>query len=304
MKIFLTGSTGMVGKNLLKVLNKNYEVICTTSKSLNLLDFKKTKKFITKTNPDIVIHCAGLVGGIEFNRLNNFNSLNQNLEIGKNLINACYEAEIKKLINFSSSCIYPKNIFKPLKEKDVLSNYLEDTNEGYALAKIFAMKLCQYINKEKKGYSYKTIIPCNLYGFYDTFHYQKSHMLPSAMKKIHEAKVGRKKFVEIWGTGKHKREFMFATDLANFTKFALKNYKKIPAVINIGTGKDYTINYYYKLISKVIGYNGMFKHNYNKPDGTKRKLVDISLQNKIGWSPATSLEEGINKTYKYYLKIL
>ncbi len=300
-KIFITGSTGMVGKNLLEKLKKKYLIISSDRNSLDLKNYKDTKKFILESKPDIVLHCAGIVGGIQFNSVNNQKSLNDNIEIGKNLINACYEKKIYKLINFSSSCIYPKNINKPLKEKNILSNYLEETNEGYALAKIIALKLCEYINKENKNYNYKTFIPCNLYGQYDKFDTFRSHMIPAAIEKVYLAKKNNRKSVEVWGSGKNKREFMHVSDLADFTDFALKKFKKVPKIINVGTGKDYSINHYYKIISKVIGYKGNLQHNIKKPEGTKRKVVDVSLQKKLGWMPKITLEDGIYKTYNYYL---
>jgi GDP-L-fucose synthase len=300
-KIFISGSTGMVGKNLIEKLKKKYLIISSDRNRLDLRNYRDTKKFISESKPEIVLHCAGVVGGIKFNSVNNKTSLNDNIEIGKNLINACYEKKVYKLINFSSSCIYPKNINKPLKEKNILSNFLEETNEGYALAKIIALKLCEYINKENKNYKYKTLIPCNLYGQYDKFDSFRSHMIPAAIEKIYLARKLNKKSVEIWGSGKNKREFMHVNDLTDFTEFILRKFSKIPQIINVGTGKDYSINYYYKIISKVIGYKGEFHHNIKKPEGTKRKIVDVSLQKELGWSPILTLEEGIYKTYNYYL---
>lgn len=300
-KILVTGSNGMVGKNIVNFpQSKNYKLLTPTREELNLLDKNQLSLYIKKNSPDIVIHTAGIVGGIQANIKNPMKYLVENTLMGINIITASKEAKIKKLINLSSSCMYPRNAKKPLKESLILRGELEPTNEGYALAKITATRLCEYINKENKNYQYKTIIPCNLYGEYDKFDPEHSHMLPAVIKKIHEAKVNQIESVVIWGDGEARREFMYAEDLADFIYFSIENYDNLPQNINVGLGHDYSINEYYQTIANVIGYKGCFIHDLSKPVGMKQKLMDISLLNSYGWKYKTELKEGIKKTYEFY----
>ena len=200
--------------------------------------------------------------------------------------------------------MYPADAVNPLKEEMLLSGKLEPTNEGYAIAKILTQRLCSYLNSENSGYSYKTVIPCNLYGKHDKFDLEFSHMIPAVIRKIHEAKIGNISNVEIWGDGNARREFMYAGDFAEIVWNLLSDFKKIPELLNVGLGKDYTINEYYHIISKVIGYNSEFYHNLEKPVGMKQKLVDVSKLKNLGIFAKTSLEKGIAETYKYYLTTL
>ncbi|WP_170000221.1 GDP-L-fucose synthase [Campylobacter sp. RM9328] len=302
-KILITGSSGMVGRNIVEFEKSKKHVLLTpSSKDLNLLDRKLVDNYIKETKPDIVIHCAGRVGGIQANLANPVAFLAENTQIGLNIIMGSYENGVKKFINMSSSCMYPKNAINPLKEELILKGELEPTNEGYAIAKITSTRLCEYINRENKEFQYKTIIPCNLYGRYDKFNPKDSHMLPAVIKKIYEAKVNNQNTVEIWGDGKARREFMYVEDLADFTYFALENYEKMPQNINVGLGHDYTINEYYKAIAEVIGYKGNFTHDLSKPVGMKQKLIDDAELKNFGWRYKTSLKDGIQKTYEYYLK--
>jgi len=301
-KILITGSNGMVGRNIADYLEKKYILLTPNSKELNLLQKDMVDKYLQETQPDIVIHCAGVVGGIQANMAHPVKFLVDNTQMGINLIMAARDASVKKLINMSSSCMYPREAKNPLAEDLILQGELEPTNEGYALAKITSTRLCEYINKENESYAYKTVIPCNLYGKYDKFNQKHSHMLPAVIKKIDEAKKKNSPSIDIWGDGEARREFMYAEDLADFIAFALKNFDKMPQNINVGLGHDYTINEYYQTIAKVIGYKGKFVHDLTKPVGMKQKLIDdIKLKN-FGWSYKTSLEDGIKKIYKYYLK--
>ncbi len=303
MKILVTGGNGMVGRNILEhQQSKRHEIIAPTKSDLNLLDYSEVEKYFQQNNPEIIIHAAGIVGGIQANILNPVKYLIDNLDIGRNVLMAAKETRIKKVINLASSCMYPRAAKNPLTENLILQGELEPTNEGYALAKIFSTRLCEYINKEDSFCVYKTLIPCNLYGFFDKFDPQNSHMLPAVIKKIHEAKVQGLKSVDIWGDGKAKREFMFAEDLVDFIYFSIDNLEQLPQNINVGLGTDYSINQYYEVIAKVVGFQGEFIHDLSKPVGMKQKLIDSSKANKLGWKPKTSLEHGITKTYEYYLK--
>jgi GDP-L-fucose synthase len=228
--------------------------------------------------------------------------LDSNIVIGRNVIMGAREAKIKKLINLASTCIYPREAENPLKEEYILEGKLEPTNEGYAIAKIVALRLCQYIRKEDPSYNYKTLIPCNLYGRFDKFDPKNSHLLPAIIHKVHQAKITQKQSVEIWGDGSARREFMYIEDLANAIYFALESISDIPDLMNLGVGTDYTIKEYYESVAKVIGWQGEFVFDYSKPTGMAQKLSDISLQSKWGWQPKTSLKEGIRSTYKYYLE--
>lgn len=302
MKIFLTGSTGMVGKNILEhPLAKKYNFLCPTSKELNLLDYTQVSDFISHNKPDLIIHCAGVVGGIQANLANPVQFLTDNTLLGINVINSAKKHGVKKLLNLSSSCIYPKNGTNPLSENYLLKGELEPTNEGYALAKITAVKLCDYICRETPDFLYKTIIPCNLYGRFDKFDSEKSHMLPAVIKKIHQAKINNLDTIEIWGNGEARREFMYASDLADFIFYAIPKLHSMPSPLNVGLGLDYTINEYYKAVAKVVGYSGDFTHDLTKPVGMKQKLIDKSKLMEFGWGHKTSLLEGIKKTYHYFL---
>ena len=303
MKILLTGSSGMVGRNILEHKKiSSFEVLTPSSKELNLLNYAHTEEYILNNKPDFIIHAAGRVGGIQANIASPVNFLIENIDMGRNLIMAAKKNQIKKLLNLSSSCMYPKNARNPLSEDLILKGELEVTNEGYALAKIFATRLCEYINKEDNSFKYKTAIPCNLYGRYDKFSPKHSHMLPAVIKKLHEAKQADNLQTDIWGDGTAKREFMYAGDFADFVIFALTNFSKMPQNINVGIGHDFTINQYYKIIAKVVDYKGTFVHDFSKPTGMKQKLIDNNKLKQFGWCHQVSLEEGIKKTYQYYLK--
>jgi len=304
MKILVTGSRGMVGKNIVEYLkNKtNYFILNPSKEELNLLNEKDIKEYLKNKKPNLIIHSAGIVGGIQANINNPVKFLVDNTLIGINLINISYQLGIKKLINIASSCMYPKYAHNPLKEDYILDGKLEPTNEGYALAKITATKLCEYISKENNEFQYKTVIPCNLYGKYDKFDLEKSHMIPAVIMKIHNAKRENKKQIEIWGDGKARREFMYTEDLADFIYYTIKNFEKMPQNINVGLGEDYSINEYYKIIAEVIGYKGGFTHDLSKPIGMKQKLVDTTKLKEFGWNHKTSLKDGIQKTYEYFLQ--
>lgn len=302
IKIFISGGNGMVGRNLQENLNENkkFEVHAPGREVLDLLDYESTVNYIGKYKPDVIIHCAGMVAGIQKNIEKPYSFLSVNTIIGFNLLNACIHNRIEKVINLGSSCMYPKNKSAKLKEEDILTGELEPTNEGYAISKIAVAKLCQYALKEH-SVSYKTIIPCNLYGKYDSFDENNSHMIPAAIRKIHCANKKNEKPV-IWGDGTVRREFMFVEDLVDFIAFAILNYDRLEPITNVGLGFDYSILEYYKAISEVIGYDGPFEKDLSKPRGMEKKLCSIEKQTNLGWGPRHTLQQGLLKTYKYYLE--
>jgi len=301
--LLLTGGSGLVGRNIQSHYASNkWNIIAPTSDDLNLMDYTAVKSFFNACKPDIILHSAGRVGGISANIMNPVAFLDTNIIIGRNVIMGAHEAKIKKLINLASTCIYPRDAQNPLKEEYILEGKLEPTNEGYAIAKIVALRLCQYIRKEDPSYNYKTLIPCNLYGKFDKFDPKKSHLLPAIIHKIHHAKITGQQSVEIWGDGSARREFMYVEDLADAIYFAMESILDIPDLMNLGVGSDYTIKEYYESVALTIGWPGEFVFDHSKPTGMAQKLSDTSLQSKWGWQPKTTLKEGIRSTYKYYLE--
>jgi GDP-L-fucose synthase len=301
MKLLITGSTGMVGRNILEnSYISSCQLLTPNSKCLNLLNFSEVDDYLRLNKPDFIIHSAGKVGGILSNMKYPVEFMVENIDMARNIILAAKQNNIKNLLNFGSSSMYPKNAINPLNEDFILKGELESTNEGYALAKIIATRLCEFITNENNGFLYKTIIPCNLYGKYDRFDEKSSHMIPGVIGKIYNAKIKDLDTVEIWGDGNARREFMYAGDLANYIEFAIKNFIEMPQNINVGLGYDYSINEYYKTISDIIGFKGVFNHNLSKPVGMKQKVIDTTRLNEYGWKPKTSLLDGIQKTYQYY----
>ena len=292
----------MVGRNVLEhpEIHK-FDVLAPSSSKLNLLDFNAVKAYLQANKPDMVIHAAGKVGGIQANMREPVGFLIDNLDMGRNVVWASHQVGIKRLINLGSSCMYPRNHNEPLREELVLKGELEPTNEGYALAKVVTARLCEYIMREDASFQYKTIIPCNLYGRHDKFDPTHSHLIPAIIHKVHQAKKYGQNTVEIWGDGTARREFMYAGDLADAIFHAITNFGKVPASMNIGLGYDHTINDYYQVAADVMGYSGTFVHDLSKPVGMARKLVSIERQQAWGWSARHELRDGIEKTYNYYL---
>ncbi len=305
MKILITGSTGMVGRNIIDAFRvTSHDILSPNHQTVDLADSNATLRYLDKTKPDFIIHCAGKVGGIQANIDNPLTFLVDNLDIGKNVILSAYKVGIPNLLNLGSSCMYPRDAQNPLKENQILTGQLEPTNEGYALAKIVSQRLCSYITNENQAYKYKTIIPCNLYGRYDKFDLHCAHLIPAAIRKLHEAKKNKAHSVAIWGDGKARREFLYAGDLANFILQKLSYFSEWPDVMNIGAEIDHTILEYYKKAKSIIGYEGIFEYDLQKPVGMKQKLVDAAEQKRLGWSPKISLEYGIEITYQHYLDTL
>jgi len=302
MKILLTGANGMVGKNVLEVAKKYpYEFLSPSSAELDLLDGIAVQKYLKTHKPDMVIHAAGIVGGIQANIASPVKFLVDNMQMGLNILTAANDCGVVKFLNLSSSCMYPRDALNPLTEDLILKGELEPTNEGYALAKITSTRLCEYICKENPSRLYKTIIPCNLYGLFDKFDPNHSHMIPSVIRKLDEAQKNNKQEIDIWGDGEARREFMYAEDLAEFIFYAINNFEKMPQNLNVGLGTDYSINEYYQVVAKVVGFTGSFKHDLSKPVGMKQKLIDDQKLKEFGWKYKTSLETGIQKTYEFYL---
>ena len=299
--LLITGGSGMVGKNLIEhPIAQNYQIYAPESKELNLFDYNAISEYIHSNSIDIIIHCAGQVGGIHANISDPTGFLNNNLLMGINLVNAAKDNNVTKLINLGSSCMYPRDYLNPLKEEYILNAPLEPTNEGYALAKITVAKLCEYIRRQY-GLDYKTLIPCNLYGRWDKFGESNSHLIPAVIKKIYDAHANHLPSVEIWGDGLARREFMLATDCADGIFYALANFEKLDDYTNLGLGYDYSINEYYQAVAKIIGYQGEFSHDLSKPTGMQQKLVDTSKINTLGWSAKHTLDEGLSKTYKFFM---
>lgn len=302
-KILITGASGMIGNSLIKLLNKkNYKILSPSSKKLNLLNLNSIKSYLKKNKPNQIIHLAGYIGGIGANTSEPINFLQENLLMGINLIKCSYKLNIKNFLNMGSSCIYPPELKKPTKESQLLQGNIEKSNEGYAIAKIATIKLCEYISKKKK-YNYFSLIPCNIYGPHDKFDEEKGHVVGSLIKKISKAKEYNKKNVEIWGSGKPKRELIYVDDVAKaIIKFMFNrtlSNKKI-YWLNIGTGIDKKIELIAKKIAKIIGYKGKLVYNLNKPDGVKSKLMNINLSKKFGWSAKVNLNHGLKTTIEWY----
>ena len=292
----------MVGSNIIEhVAANNHEILSPTSAKLNLLDIESVKNYINTKKPDMVIHAAGIVGGIQANIAEPVRFLVDNMYMGFNILTASKECRIKRFMNLSSSCMYPRDAKNPLSEELILKGELEPTNEGYAIAKVASTRLCEYINREDESYLYKTVIPCNLYGKYDKFDPEHSHMIPAVIRKINNAKEKDLESIDIWGDGLARREFMYAADFADFVYYAIDHFETMPQNINVGLGHDYTINEYYQKIANAVGYQGSFTHDLSRPTGMQQKLIDDTKLKAFGWQYQTTLGQGIKKTYDYFL---
>jgi GDP-L-fucose synthase len=299
-KIYIAGHRGMVGSAIWRALTaKGYtNLLGKTSKELDLRDQKAVSNFFETEKPEVVIDAAARVGGILANNKYPYQFLMENLQIQNNLIDTAHKTEVEKFIFLGSSCIYPRLAPQPLKEEYLLTGSLEPTNEGYAIAKIAGVKACEAIRKQF-GKDYVSLMPTNLYGSHDNFDLNTSHVLPAMIRKFHEAKVNNKP-VELWGSGSPMREFLHVDDMADAVVFAMEN--KLPEhLYNIGTGKDLTIKELAELIQKTVGHEGEILWDSSKPDGTPRKLMNVDKMKNAGWKASTNLEEGIQKTYQWFL---
>ncbi len=303
MKVLITGGNGLVGRNFREhPAMAGFALLAPSSSELNLLDYGQVAQYLAEYRPEVIIHAAGRVGGIEANLREPVRFFLDNLDMGRNLVWAARQQGVPRLINLGSSCMYPRNAANPLREEMILQGELEPTNEGYALAKIATARLCQYIAREDSGYAYKTLIPCNLYGRHDNFDPASSHLIPAVIHKMHRAKEENRETVEIWGDGLARREFMSAGDLADCLVKAVCAYDTLPEMMNVGIGQDCTILEYYQTVAEVVGFRGAFVHNLAKPVGMQRKLVDVTRAAAWGWTAQTSLRQGIAQAYNYYLQ--
>lgn len=300
-KIYIAGHNGMVGSAIWRTLTaKGYtNLIGVTSKELDLRNQQAVQEFMNQNKPEVIIDAAAKVGGILANNNYPYQFIMENMQIQNNLMDTALKAGVAKFIFLGSSCIYPKLAPQPLKEEYLLTNSLEPTNEWYAIAKITGVKACQAI-RNQFGKDYVSLMPTNLYGTQDNFDLNTSHVLPAMMRKFHEAKEANHAPVTLWGSGTPMREFLFVDDMAEAVVFALEN--ELPDYLyNVGTGEDLTIKELAETIQKIIGHQGEIIWDASKPDGTPRKLMDISKMHELGWKHKINLEEGIQQTYDWFL---
>lgn len=301
-KIYIAGHRGLVGSAILRKLgSEGYtNIIHKTRKELDLARQSAVELFFEKEKPEYVFLAAAKVGGIMANSTYPAEFIYSNLAVQTNIIHASYLNNVKKLLFLGSSCIYPRECPQPMKEEYLLSGYLEPTNEPYAVAKIAGIKMCEAY-KRQYGTNFISVMPTNLYGPNDNFNLTNSHVLPALIRKFHEAKIGNKPQVDVWGTGSPQREFLYVDDLADACLFLMKNYNE-SEIINIGTGKDISIKELAEMIKDKVGYHGELVFDSSKPDGMLRKVLDVSRINSIGWKANTTLRNGIEKTYEWYKK--
>ena len=297
-KIYIAGHRGMVGSAIMRNLQKlGYtNIITRTSAELDLRDQRAVSSFFETEKPAYVFLAAAKVGGIQANNTYRADFIYENLMIQNNVIHSAYKTGVKKLMFLGSSCIYPKMAPQPLKEDYLLSGKLEDTNEPYAIAKIAGIKMCESY-KRQYGCDFIAVMPTNLYGPNDNYNLNNSHVLPALIRKFHEAKEKNEASVEMWGTGTPMREFLHSDDMADACVYLMKNYSG-EQFVNIGTGVDLTIKDLALLVKKIVGYTGEISHDLTKPDGTPRKLLDVSYLHSLGWKHKIELEEGITKVYE------
>ena len=301
-KIYVAGHRGLVGSAIVRELQKKgyTNIIGKTHKELDLMDSMAVENFFKEEKPEYVFLAAAKVGGIYANSTYPADFIYQNLQIQNNVIGSAHKYGVKKLMFLGSSCIYPKMCPQPIKEEYLLSGYLEETNEAYALAKISGLKMCQYFNKQY-GTNYISVMPTNLYGPYDNFHPENSHVMPALIRRFHEAKVNNAKEVVVWGSGTPLREFLYSEDMADACIYLMENYEGND-FFNIGTGKEITIKGLAELIKEVVGYEGKIVWDSTKPDGTPRKLLDVSRLEKAGWKHKMELKDGIREAYKWFIE--
>lgn len=310
-KIYIAGHKGLVGSAIVRQLESRgfNNLLMKSHNDLDLTIQSDVKSFFEQEKPDYVILAAAKVGGILANNSYPANFIYQNTMIETNIINSAFENKVKRLLFLGSTCIYPKEIEQPMREDALLTDTLEPTNEPYALAKILGIKLCESYNRQF-GTDFRSIMPTNLYGINDNFDSENSHVIPGLIQRFHNAKVKKDKEVTVWGTGNVMREFLFVDDMAEASLFVLELDKQIydantmPMIshINVGSGKDITIKELAEEIKEVVGFQGKLSFDASKPDGSARKLIDVSRLSNMGWHYSTSLREGLDKTYEWYLK--
>ncbi len=297
--IYIAGHRGLVGSNLKQLFEqRGYSKILAPARSeLDLLDQQAVVKFFEQERPEYAIICAAKVGGILFNNQYQADFLYENVLLAANVVHAAHLSGVKKLLFLGSSCIYPRQATQPIREESLLTGPLEPTNEGYALAKIVGLKLCEKY-RQQYGRNFISAMPTNLYGPGDNFHPDHSHVIPGMMRRFHEAKINDAKQVTIWGSGSPMREFLYITDLAEALFLLMERYEEA-GTINVGTGQDVSISELAVLMKEVTGFQGEIVYDRSKPDGMMRKVLDVSRINSLGWKPRVSLKEGLNKTYSW-----
>jgi GDP-L-fucose synthase len=303
MKVLITGAAGMLGSALLRTFEslENHEILPLTRADLDLRSKTDFEKQLRNFSPDLVIHAAAKVGGIQANISHPVEFLADNLHMDSNIITTSLANDVESLLYIGSSCMYPRDYRQPLVESDILQAPLEPTNEGYAIAKIAGSKLCEYASKSL-GVSYKTIIPSNLYGPGDNFNPGSSHLLASVIRKVHEAKVNRSNEIDVWGSGNARREFTYIDDLSDWIAGRASSLNELPPVLNVGIGVDYSINEFYQTALDSLGVSAELRHDLTKPEGMQSKLMDSTLaRESFGWSPKTELSTGIAETYNWFL---
>jgi len=310
-KIYIAGHRGLVGSAIVRQLESRgfTNLLMRTHKELDLANQAQVQSFFQKEKPDYVILAAAKVGGIHANNTYPADFIYQNMMIEANVINSAYESKAKRLLFLGSTCIYPKAVEQPMREDALLTDVLEPTNEPYALAKIAGIKLCESYNRQY-GTDFRSVMPTNLYGINDNFHPENSHVIPALMQRFHQAKVNNDAQVVVWGTGNAMREFLYVDDMAEALLFVLEldektyqaNTKSMLSHINVGTGKDVTIREMAETMKEVVGFKGELSFDATKPDGAPRKLIDVSRLSNMGWSYTTDLEDGLVKTYNWYLE--
>lgn len=301
-RIFVAGRRGMVGSAIVRILESRgfRNILAPTRDQLNLLNQEQVVEFFMSEKPEYVFLAAAKVGGIHANNTYPADFLYENIMMEANVLHSAAEFEVEKLLFLGSSCIYPKLAPQPLKEESLLTGPLEPTNEAYAIAKIAGLKLCEYYQRQYKK-RFISAMPTNLYGVNDNFHPENSHVIPGMMRRFHEAKVRNDSHVTVWGTGTPKREFLNVDDLAEALILLMERYED-PTTINVGTGTDITIRELSEIMKKVVGFKGEIKFDTSKPDGTPRKVLDVSRITKLGWKPKIELETGLAATYRWALE--
>ena len=295
-RIWVAGHNGMVGRAVVRALEKiNCTILKANRNDLDLTRQTQVEIWMEQERPDAIVVCAAKVGGILANDLYSADFIYENIMIESNIIHAAFKQKVQKLLFLGSSCIYPKYTKQPIPEIALLTGDLEPTNEWYAIAKIAGIKLCQAYRKQY-GCDFISAMPTNLYGPYDNFDLETSHVIPALMRKAHEAKIKNAKIMNIWGSGKARREFLHVDDCANGIIFLLRNYSDLGHV-NLGSGTDITISELANIIAQVVGYKGDLEYDNSKPDGTPRKLLDCTRINSLGWKPQTDLKEGLSSVY-------
>jgi len=309
-KIYIAGHRGLVGSAIVRQLESRgfTNLLMRTHKELDLTNQAQVQTFFKQEKPDYVILAAAKVGGIHANNTYPADFIYQNMMIEANVINSAYENKVKRLLFLGSTCIYPKAVEQPMREEAILTDVLEPTNEPYALAKIAGIKLCESYNRQH-GTDFRSVMPTNLYGINDNFHPENSHVIPALMQRFHQAKINNDSEVVVWGTGNAMREFLYVDDMAEASLFVLEldekayqaNTKPMLSHINVGTGKDATIREMAETMRQVVGFEGKLTFDSTKSDGSPRKLINVSRLSNMGWKYSIDLEDGLKKTYKWYL---